>query len=82
MGQPRSVGAEQTPLEQRALDGSQQSTGGLWEPGIPGQQSHQGCATTPWHCWICGRTGTAARLCCTLCSASKEQWVAQPHSRI
>lgn len=87
VGQPRSVGAEQTPQEQRALDGSQQSTGWLWKPGIPGQQSHQGCATTPWSLldpWQDSHLhmATAATLCCTLRSASEEQWVAQPQSRI
>lgn len=87
VGQPRSVGAEQTPQEQRALDGSQQSTGWLWKSGIPGQQSHQGCATTPWSLldpWQDSHLhmATAATLCCTLRSVSEEQWVAQPQSRI
>lgn len=48
VGQLRPVGAEWTPLEQRALDGSHQRIGWLWKPGIPGHQNHQVCATTPW----------------------------------
>lgn len=48
VGQPKPLGDEWTPLKQRALDGSQQSTGWLWKPGIPGQQRHHVCATTPW----------------------------------
>lgn len=85
--QSSPVGAEWTPPEQRPPDGSHQSTGWLWKPGIPGQQSHQICAKTPWSLldlWQDGHLhrATAARLCCTLCSISEEQWVAQSHSRI
>lgn len=86
-GQPRPVGAEWTPLEQRVLDGSHQSTGWLWKPGIPGQQNPRVWATTPWSLldlWQDGHLhrAMAARLRCTPCSVSKEQWVAQPPSRI
>lgn len=76
------------------LDGPHRSRGHWMDPsralGSCGSQAFLGSKGArsvqqhPCHRWSHGHLhrATAARLCCTPCSVSEEQWVARPHSRI